>query len=253
MTGNRANVLGGAILGVDTIGIDVNFCTLSGNRTPNEGSGLGMMNCQEVTIRNSILWGNSNDSAFIGDADELVVSYCDIEGGAGGLGNMAVDPVFVEPGRWDDNGTEGDPNDDYWVDGEYQLQSQVEFWDEVTKSMKTDLKTSPCIDAGNPGWPADGEDSDEELYPGENVRVNMGHLGNTERARKGPSGWGNRADLNNDGVVQLLDWAMFMGKWQTEGGSDNYGDMSWDGLVGLEDAVIMAENWLGETGWYSGE
>jgi len=212
-----------------------------------------MMNCQEVTIRNSILWGNSNDSAFIGNPDELVVSYCDVEGGAGGLGNMAVDPVFVEAGRWDDNGTEGDPNDDYWVDGDYQLQSQVEYWNEVTGSMQTDPNTSPCIDAGNPGWPAEGEDSDEELYPGENVRVNMGHLGNTERARKGPAGWGNRADLNNDGMVQLLDWGVFMGKWQTEGGSDNYGDMSWDGVVGLEDAVIMAENWLGETGWYSRE
>jgi hypothetical protein len=53
--------------------------------------------------------------------------------------------------------------------------------------------------------------------------------------------------------VQLSDWALFMGKWQAEGESYNYGDMSWDGVVDLGDAVIMAENWLGETGWYSRE
>lgn len=255
VAGNFADDKGGGVYLERAIDTQIEFCTVAGNRNlqTGMGSGVNLLNCLDTFIENSILWYNEPDQICTSSSSELEFTYSNIEGYYPGLGNLDINPQFVDAGYWDDNETEGDWTDDFWVDGDYQLQSQVEYWNEVTGSMQTDPHTSPCIDTGNPGWPAEGEDSDGQLYPGENVRVNMGHLGNTKRARKGPAGWGNRADLNNDGVVQLLDWAVFMGKWQTEGGSDNYGDISWDGLVDMADVVIMAENWLGETGWYSGE
>ena len=49
-------------------------------------------------------------------------------------------------------------------------------------AWSSDLATSPCIDAGNPGCDASGEDHDVELCTGQNVRVNMGCYGNTSEA-----------------------------------------------------------------------
>ena len=72
----------------------------------------------------------------------LEVLGCDVEGGRDGVwfmefgedveidwdrvfvwgdGNVDADPGFVGDGYWDDYGTVDDPNDDYWVDGDYRL------------------------------------------------------------------------------------------------------------------------------------
>ncbi|MGW8181479.1 MAG: choice-of-anchor Q domain-containing protein, partial [bacterium] len=63
-----------------------------------------------------------------------IISYSNIDqdGFAGTNGNIRQDPLLVNPGYWDDNGTPSDEEDDFWVDGDdYHLQA-----------------TSPCIDAG---------------------------------------------------------------------------------------------------------
>ena len=47
----------------------------------------------------------------------------------------------MEPGYWDDNGTPSDPDDDFWVEGDYRLQPG-----------------SPCVNAGDPEYvPVPGE------------------------------------------------------------------------------------------------
>ena len=53
--------------------------------------------------------------------------------------NLNVDPDFVSPGFWHDNGTVGDPADDYWVAGDYHLGPG-----------------SACIDAGSDASPGPG-------------------------------------------------------------------------------------------------
>ena len=73
----------------------------------------------------------------------FTITYSNIEGGWPGEGNIDADPCFVEPGYWDPNGTPEDPNDDFWVDGDYHL-----------------LPDSPCINAGDPNYAGDPNGTD---------------------------------------------------------------------------------------------
>ena len=48
-----------------------------------------------------------------------------------GEGNIEEDPLFLQPGHWDDNGCPFFPEDAVWIEGDYHLQD-----------------ASPCIDTG---------------------------------------------------------------------------------------------------------
>ena len=90
------------------------------------------------------------------------VSYSDVQGGEQdiyvgpgctlmwGAGNIDADPLFVDPGYWDDN--------EVWVEGDYHL-----------------LPDSPCIDAGDPNHPYDPNETDLDGKPRIiNGRIDMG-------------------------------------------------------------------------------
>jgi hypothetical protein len=94
------------------------------------------------------------------------------------VGCFDVDPCFVNPGYWDPNGTANDPNDDFWVNGDYHLKSQAGRWDPKTESWVKDHVTSPCIDAGDPNSPVGDEP------PPNGGRINMGTYGGTAEASK---------------------------------------------------------------------
>jgi len=104
------------------------------------------------------------------------IVYSTIEGDARGEGNIDVDPLFADPGYWDDNGTPDDPNDDCFVVGDYHLKSQAGRWDPETASWVQDDVTSPCIDAGDPNSPLGDEPS-----PNGGI-INMGFYGGTAQA-----------------------------------------------------------------------
>jgi hypothetical protein len=94
-------------------------------------------------------------SPFPVGAPTLFVSYSDIEGGADAIhvdpystliwegGNIDADPCFLLPGYWEPNGTPGDANDDFWVEGDYRLGL-----------------LSPCIDTGDPNYTAEPNETD---------------------------------------------------------------------------------------------
>jgi hypothetical protein len=117
----------------------VTNCTFSHNFAHEQGGGMYSYG-GSPTVTNCILWANcdidgTDESAQI-HGDSPVVNYSCIQswtGALGGIGNIGVDPCFVDPGYWDPNGTPGDANNDYWVDGDYHL-----------------LPGSPCIDTGDP-------------------------------------------------------------------------------------------------------
>jgi hypothetical protein len=116
----------------------------------------GTINCY-----NNVIWGNTANTSsadinlYIGTntANGYNNNYSDMPGSwANGGGNINVDPRFVDPGYWDDNGTPGDPTDDIWINGDYHLRSN-----------------SPCIDKGTasaPELPATDCDGDPRIING---------------------------------------------------------------------------------------
>ena len=131
-------------------------CTLSGN-SAEYGEGIYVEDSSKPTLTNCILWGNRNingtdESAQFDEGDEFIINYCCVEGWnghLGGVGNIDADPCFVEPGYWEDPcNTPYDPSDDVWINGDYHL-----------------LPDSPCIDAGDPNYIAEPNETDLDGRP----------------------------------------------------------------------------------------
>lgn len=69
-------------------------CTLASNGSV--GGGGVSSNSSSTTLTNCILWGNA--AGQIAPADSPVsVSFCNVQGGWPGVGNIDVDPLFVAP------------------------------------------------------------------------------------------------------------------------------------------------------------
>ena len=90
-------------------------CTIVGNTTTGSGGAVYGSATSNVTVTNSILWGNGPDEIYVDAGSTITVSYSDVQGGWTGDGNLNVDPLFF-----------GARN------GNLRL-----------------LGSSPCIDAGN--------------------------------------------------------------------------------------------------------
>lgn len=233
VTGNTAS-LGGGIGGSD---ISVTSCTVAGN-IADYGGGI----CStDGIVMNSIVWGNSADAgpqiAVYGHDDEpniLTVSYSDVLGAEGsvyveptlvlswGVGNIDADPCFAAPGFRDPNGTPEDPNDDFWVGGDYHLLSQAGRWDPCSENWLIDHVTSCAIDAGDPNSPI----GTEPLPNG--GRINIGGYGGTVEASKSPA-------------PTCWDPAECAGQ--------SYGDATCDGLLSLADVFALKAQFGKSTPW----
>ncbi len=108
-------------------------CTFSGN-----AGVIGVDGGAIATLNNCVLWGNERLQY---DYDGvLIMNYSCIQGGWPGEGNIDADPRFVDLGYWDSNGV--------WIDGDYHL-----------------LEGSPCIDAGDPNYVAEPNETDLDGKP----------------------------------------------------------------------------------------
>ena len=193
--------------------VTIRNCTISDNVTDADGSALDLWPQPKIT--NSILWGNSLP-AIRTLRGEAVASYCNIEGGWPGEGNIDVDPGFVAQGYWDLNGTPDDPNDDFRIDGDYHLLSQAGRWDPESENWVQDEATSPCIDAGDPNGTLG-----PEPFPNGGL-VNVGAYGGSNTA--GKTYFGEpvcevvlAGDINGDCVVDFDDMAILMSQWMMRG------------------------------------
>ncbi|MCP4583178.1 MAG: DUF1565 domain-containing protein [candidate division Zixibacteria bacterium] len=119
--GNYAYIAGGGIGCRDNSNPRIVNNTIYGNSTgPNYGGGgLVCVNSYPL-VANTIFWGNEPQSIR---GNEPIVSYCNVEGGWEGEGNIDIDPLFVDA-----------------ENGDFQLQAG-----------------SPCIDAGDPDSPYDSD------------------------------------------------------------------------------------------------
>ncbi len=142
-TANAADNHGGAVFIEYSGTATLTGCTLLGNvinGTTGDGGGIHVAPGVDATVTNCIIWGNRRDgeideAAQIGGSDSLNVAHTCIQGldTLSGNGNIGDDPLLVEAGHWDDNGTPEESGDDVWVEGDYHL-----------------TEASPCIEAGDP-------------------------------------------------------------------------------------------------------
>ncbi len=245
--GNRSGHYGGAMAAWN---IDVPFtitnCTIAANSADigdsgtDTGGGLHLKYSDPV-VTNCILWGNTADGELsqivVGSGADPTVTYCDVQGGWPGIGNINADPAFVATGVWFDNGTPSDPLDDIWIDGDYRVSA-----------------TSPCIDsAANPALPADWADLDTDLDLSELTPLDLELiLRFTDRPGTPDSGqttpeyplpvdmgayeYGLFADLDGDCAVGLADLGALLGSYGNPGmHAYDEGDLDLDGDVDLSD------------------
>jgi len=146
--------------------VAVRNCTIVSNRITGSwwtsGTAIYSMGT-DIVVTNSIVWSNSGTAIVI---DKAVapepVTYCDVEYGYPGRGNIDEDPRFNTTVDWD-----------------YYLKSSFGRYDPRFNRWVYDTVHSPCIDAGDPQTSVGAE----PLPNG--GRINMGAHGGTPQASKG--------------------------------------------------------------------
>ena len=238
ISGNTATSFGGGIRAKSSFPatLDLINCTVTDNTAQSSGGGIRVGGSMEVTITNSILWGNlaaGNPDQIDDDGKIVTVRYSDVEGGWGDPMDMNIDddPLFVDPGN-----------------GDYRLSFG-----------------SPCIDAGNNwGVPVDENDYDEdgvlcELFPvdldgnprfnadeadidpgcGIPVVVDMGAY----EYQFDPVDQVTFADLNGDDAVGVADLLGLLASWGPCAKGCCLADLDLDGAVGVSDLLALLANW----------
>lgn len=134
---NTANRNGGGIYCTQSARPTLDHITLQGNAAVVTGGAIHCYANATASISNSIIWGNSPPEM----PDTVQVQFSNVEGGAEGEGNIALDPRFVEPDS-----------------GNLHL-----AWPNFPANEED---RSPCIDAGDPA---------EDVEP-DGTRPDMGAL-----------------------------------------------------------------------------
>jgi hypothetical protein len=222
--------------------------TIVGNIASESGGALGQ--CPGYVINNIIAFNKANIVGGIyGTSANSYNSFWSNEGGnvgggAGiGPGDIIANPLFASDGYWDDNETP-DESDDFWVDGDYHVQSEAGRWSPVERRWITDAQTSPCVDAGGPDsdWTA-------ELWP-HGRHMNIGAYGGTTQASMSLSPIGTAMNLNpniNDANdwIDFQDMALLSDKWLSSE-APLVQDINRDGCVDLVDFALLVDNWQPE-------
>lgn len=142
-------------------GLTISNCTITGNLARGMPGGGVWCGGSTGEITNCIVWGNRGQydhAIHLDGRTSVVVTHSDVEAGWEGEGNTDLDPCFVQVGYWDPNGTASYPWDDFWVEGDYHL-----------------LPNSPCINAGDPDFVPEVNETDIDGQPRvAGGRVDMG-------------------------------------------------------------------------------
>ncbi|MHC4213571.1 MAG: right-handed parallel beta-helix repeat-containing protein [Planctomycetota bacterium] len=258
--GNFAEGYGGAVVAYSSGEPVFSNCTLTDNFA-SEGNGLvfdsdGQSNPSNGELINCILWDGGGE-IFNNDGSAISITFSDIQGGWIGLGNIDVDPCFVEAGYWVDVSDPNiivEPNDAnaVWTGGDYHLKSQGWRWDSSRGRWDYDEVTSRCIDAGSCGWllndePLSVPDDPNNLWA-RNIRINMGAYGGTAQASMPPYDWSILSDMTNDGIIDFVDFSHLAAIFGDQG-SQLYGDFDRNGEVDYRDLGLLCEDWLETTDW----
>ncbi len=234
---NTASISGGGIYCYNSNSV-ISNCTFSANTAISTGGSIFCNYYSGVTVGNSILWNNAavlgHEIALASSSSpsSITVSYSDLEGGktdayaqsgcsaVWGPGNIDIDPRFVDA-----------------AGGDYHLQSRQGQW-ENAGGWTQGQHTSPCIETGNPGSRIDFEPNDWPL-----LRIEMGAYGGTTKTSIAPSDWGLRADIDNDGTANNVDFAWLASFWLDEG-DELPADLDRSKNVDIDDLQLFSEDWL---------
>ena len=98
ITGNAAKHAGGGIYCSRYSNPFINSNTLSGNSAGDAGGGIYCVD-SSPTITNSVLWGDTaqNGPEIYVESGDPIVTYCDVQGGWPGGGNLDFHPLFRDP------------------------------------------------------------------------------------------------------------------------------------------------------------
>jgi hypothetical protein len=185
-------------------------CTIAGNIARGPGSGLYSCNGPKT---NCIIWGNSTYSGTSEQLDESTApTYSCIQDWTfGGVGNIDTDPQFVSG-----------PLGDYYL-------SQI---------LAGQGSDSSCLDAGSDAAEnlglTDFTTRTDEV--GDGVVVDMGY----HYSMPSP------ADINGDGRVDHLDFAIMSSQWDGLGGapSADIVPVGGNGVVNIDDLYKLCMYWL---------
>lgn len=175
-------------------------------------------NSRTLNITNCIIRNNSSNTI---EGNLINTTYCNIEGGWPGEGNIDIDPEFVRAGYWADVSNfdmvvnQDDPNA-IWIMGDYHLKSLAGHWDSENEAWVKDDISSPCIDAGNINSPIGFEP-----FPNGGIS-NLGAYGRSSEASKTYFNNNNydvilAGDINGDGIVDSNDQFIIDSQWLLEG------------------------------------
>ncbi len=237
IAGNRAE-FGSAMA---DCGAEIHNNTITGNRVEMSGT---LSQCYYY-VDNNIIAFNEGPANMGGISGVSINSYnCFWEnagshfngGASAGEGDLIADPLFAQPGYWDANGTEADPDDDFWVEGDYHVLSEYGRWNAGILRWVYDGDTSPCIDAGLDYWDWKGE------YWPHGKRINQGRYGGTSQASMSPNDVGNVADLNLDELVDFRDLMLLCEVWPYDWPLLRE-DLDRNGFIDLSDYAILVANW----------
>jgi len=239
ITANRARDKGGGIRCKTGSATIINNAIIS--NTAGDGGGIRCWLNSSPTVSNCILWGNTASNGeqiaintHAEGPSSLAVRYSDVQGGQAvayveegcaliwGAGNIDADPLFADP----DN-------------GDYHLKSKYGLWEAAANGgaggWVSDEVTSPCTDAGVPGW-----DASNEPQPNAGT-INIGAYGNTPEASK--SEW-ITGDVTGDCVVNVLDMINVRNHlYEPVGSGDNWRyDLTGDGMINVLDMLVVRNN-----------
>ncbi len=188
--------------------LTVTNCTFTGN-SAGHGGGIHSIAC-DATVTNSVLWGNSDEFAF-GPGGYPTITYCNVQGGWSGEGNIDTDPNFVDP----DNGN-------------YHLNS-----------------TSLCIDAGDNSVITELNDLDSHS------RIVDGNCDTTATVDMGAYEFDFTylGDFEGDDCdVDLGDFGVLANNWQTNNPATDISPyLDPDGVIDLGELMVLALHWLERT------
>lgn len=184
------------------------------NNTIADNNGYGIHSYNSVyevnpDINNCIIWANNDGQLYSNHPPFDNVTYSCIQDGYDGEGNIEADPCFVD-----------DVNNNYHLSAD-----------------------SNCIDAGNPNFVPDPNETDIDGEP----RVIDGDANGTDIVDMGADEfYWSPADFDRDEIVNFIDYAVLAAAWQTEDPNISLDD---DNDVDIYDLAIFCDHWLWESAW----